>query len=271
MYVEHIRRWVGEIANSEMAATWEKLTNDVPSFVINMDRCKERWRVTKERIVKAGFRNVQRVRGVDAENDSLKEAWAVHGSPRFNPTDTEFVEYPGKQGCMLSHLNVWKKMIDENIPVAIIFEDDVSFHSRWDVLAPKYFQVTPKDWDILYMGSQIDHLLDAHIQTTPVFCTHAYVITYAGAKTLYTTLLGDAEGVRTIDCMIIDIMKDYAIRSARAAQTGAPAPPAPFTWYVWNGLKFPDAQALSDPHWAKRNTGLVFQDVSLGTFVRPWH
>jgi hypothetical protein len=46
--------------------------------------------------------------------------------------------------------------------------------------------------------------------------------------------------------------------------------PLPFNWYVWNATMFPDVNALLSKDWSKRNHGLVFQDVNLGTFVRPW-
>lgn len=232
-----------------------------PCFVINMDRCKERWDASFQRIQEAGFQNIHRFRAVDAKHDSLSDAWHIHGSPTFDKNDEEFVSFPGKQGCMLSHLHLWKKIIDENIPVAVVFEDDVCFHGQWGSLAPRYYSYTPKDFDILYVGSQIDYWIDGHIVQTPVFCTHAYIITQSGARIVYDLLLRDPNGVRTIDCMLIDHMKACVFRQVQC----------PFQWYVWNGLKFPEREALIDRHWAKRNTGLVFQDVSLGTYVRPWH
>jgi GR25 family glycosyltransferase involved in LPS biosynthesis len=242
-----------------MMGVWEAFQG-LPCFVVNMDRCRERWEVSERRIRGAGFRNVQRFRGTDAVEDDLPAAWAEHGSPKFDPSDEEFVTYPGKQGCMLSHLNLWKHLIDTNTPRAIVFEDDVQFHKDWDSIAPRYLATTPEEYDILYMGSQLDYWIDAHIIQTPVFCTHAYVITLEGARRLYDLLVREPRGVRTIDCMLIDHMKQRIFRMV----------PCPFVWYVWNGLKFPDPKAISDPDWAKRNTGLVFQDASLGTYVRPW-
>lgn len=244
-----------------MSGTWTSIAQ-ARTFVVNMDRCVERWEVSKKRIEDAGFCNVERFRATDAAHDDLKAAWAQHGSPKFDPSDKAFVTYPGTQGCMLSHLNIWKKMIDENIEVAVIFEDDVLFHTHWSTLAPRYYEATPKDFDILFMGNQIEHMIDGHIIQTPVFCTHAYVITQKGARILYERLLQDPLGLRAIDCMLIDHMKAKHYRGV----------PCPFVWYVWNGSKFPDKSSASkDPRVAKRNTGLVFQDIDLGTFIRPWH
>lgn len=182
----------------------------------------------------------------------------------MDPSDTEFVEtHKGKQGCLLAHLDVWRRIVDSGVEYATVLEDDVLFHRDWASLAPAYLHSTPRDWDLLYLGAQMDCPSNAHIAQVPVFCTHAYVITRAGARRLYDLIVRDPLGVRTIDCMLIDWMKRQVY--ARAGR-------APFVWYVWNGtLVAPDPAAVADPLWASRNTGLVFQDAALGTFVREWH
>jgi GR25 family glycosyltransferase involved in LPS biosynthesis len=239
--------------------------NDVlkaPCFVINMDECTDRWTLAESRICNAGFTNIHRFSGIDARNAfTLAEAWARLGNPPFDPTDPEFKEYPGKQGCLLSHVFLFQKMVNENIPYATIFEDDILFHCHWDTLAPQYYETTPKqDSDIIYYGSQLDHPMDGHIVQSPVFCTHAYGITRKGAAAFLELILGASKGIRTIDCIIIDKMKEHFYHKKEI----------PFTWWVWSGLPFPDPVAFQDAKWARRNTGLVFQDPSLGTYVREW-
>lgn len=243
--------------------TYADLLN-APCFVVNMDKCQERLKLSIDRIKAAGFTNVKRFRATDATVDSLPDAWAAHGSPKFDPSDTEFVDYPGKQGCMLSHLFLWKHIIDNNVASAVVFEDDVCFHRDWERLAPKYFEYTPQDYDVLYMGSQMDIVTKGHITRVPVFCTHAYVITLEGATKLYNLLVHEPRGVRTIDCMLIDHMKAMMFDTTKLDA------PMLFVWYVWNATMLPDPKAFQSADWAKRNSGLVFQDVDLGTYVRPW-
>jgi GR25 family glycosyltransferase involved in LPS biosynthesis len=241
--------------------SWEDLLGS-HVYIVNMDRCPDRLQLSVERCEKAGFTNINRFRGVDAKIDDLEAAWKKHGFPKFDETDTEFVlEYPGKQGCALSHYGIWKDMIDKDAPYAIVFEDDIEFHKDWDALAPQFWENTPRDFDILYFGSQLDMPINGNVVVAPVFCTHAYLITLQGAKTLYDLCLNDPNGTRTIDCMIIDHMKrtflSYGLHH-------------PFVWYVWSAEGFPDSAACKLKGWEKRNTGLVFQDADLGTFVRPW-
>lgn len=148
-------------------------------------------------------------------------------------------------------------MIDKKIPYAIVFEDDVFFHSQWHTLAPKYWDYTARDFDILYMGSSFDVRAPWPILRAPLYCTHAYLITLKGAKALYDTCLRDPLGTWTIDCQLREYM-EYK----RGSQV-------PFSWYLWNGLLHLDPLAMRSPKWQERlkNSGLVFQDESYGSFV----
>ena len=231
-------------------------------FLVNLDRRKDRLDASIKRIEDAGFTNVERIRAVDALHDDLTEAWREHGSPLLSPNDPGFVEEIGRQGCALSHYRIWQQMIAQNIPYAVVFEDDVEFHNKWKILSEQYWQNTPKDFDILYMGGQIDIPMEGNIIVSPVFCTHAYLITLKGAKILYELCLKNPNGTYTTDCMIIDHMK------ATFASNGKHYP---FKWYIWSGRMFPDPNTdKPNSKWALRNDGLVFQDSHLGTDVKEW-
>lgn len=236
---------------------------DAPVFVINLARCSDRWTVTEARLKEAGFRDIRRWEGVDAGADAtLAAAWARHGSPPMDATDHEFCQtYKGKQGCMLSHLDVLAHVIANGIPYFVVMEDDVLFHPKWSLLAPVYYDITPKDYDLLYLGSQLETPTEYSIVRLPCFCTNAMAMTLAGAEKVYRFLLSQPKGVRTIDCML----KDHQTSVVHSALI-APA----FDWYVWNGRLFPTDQAVMSKDWTKRNTGLVFQDVQFGSEVRPW-
>ena len=239
----------------------------IPTFVINLERCKDRLEVVLPRIAAAGFKNVSVWKGVDAKEPvALDKAWAAHGSPRMDATDEEFsVSYKGKQGCFLSWVGLLKHVIDNQIPVFIGLEDDVMFHSQWADLVPAYYEATPKPTDIVYLGGQIEtspeNMKSHQIGPFPVFCTNALMITLEGAKKLYELLVRCPVGVRTIDCMLIDAQK-YMLAKKNTHI---------FTWYVWNASMFPDAKGVNmNPGWAKRNNGLVFQDESFESEVRIW-
>jgi len=222
----------------------------LPCFIVNIDRCKERYSFSYNNVKNAGFTDIRRFKGIDAKVDNLDEAWAIHGSPRFNKADVNFNKMLGHQGCMLSHLHLWRHIIDNSLEYAIVFEDDVRFHCEWQNIAHLYVHHTPADFDILYLGSQIEARTDARIAKVPVYCTHAYMISLAGAKKLYSLILNEASGVRTIDIMLINNMYKHFQNPQYV----------PFIWYAWNATMIPDMYKKNKPSIEKRNSGLVFQD-----------
>lgn len=235
--------------------TWGQIL-DAPCFLLNLDRSPDRLATAKKNISAAGFTNIQRVRGIDKDTDDLDIQWHRHGNPMKRDKDT-FLTNKGKQACALGHYDIWKHIIDKEIPYAVVFEDDVFFHSQWHLLAPKYWSYTPRDFDILYMGSSFDVRTSWPVMRAPLYCTHAYLITLDGAKKLYDTCLRDPLGTWTIDCQLREYM-EYK----RGSQ-------APFSWYLWNGLLHLDPPAMRSTKWQERlkNSGLVFQDETYESFI----
>jgi GR25 family glycosyltransferase involved in LPS biosynthesis len=237
----------------------EVVLEQMPVFVINLKKRPDRWEYASQEIAKAGFKDIRRFEAVDGKDaGSLRDAWAVHGNPRFNPRDGGFKRVVGKQGCCVSHLNLWKHIIDKHlVDGAVVFEDDVCFHPKWDSLSREYYDLTPKDYGMIFMGCQFLNspkaILRRPIVSVPIYCTHAYIITYEGAKTLHNHILNHRDGVYTIDCMFKDFMSRKQF-------------PCPF--YCWNGTLHPTNAATHMKHgWVRRNGGLVFQKDVLGSDI----
>jgi GR25 family glycosyltransferase involved in LPS biosynthesis len=242
--------------------SWQNIL-EAPLYLINLERKPERLEIATKRIQEAGFKHILPWKAVDAtKQDELDQAWNTLGNPSFDMRDVSFKKYKGTQGCAVSHYLLWKHMIDQKIPYMVVMEDDVVFHKHWHVLAPIYYEVTAHNYDILYLGNYNENnMLLAPILITPVFCTHAYVLTLEGARKLYSLCLKRIDGTFTIDSMLV-----YYMRKAIAAQGAF----YPFRWYVWNGQLFPDAKYTGDTTIiSKRNTGLVFQDPELESDVLP--
>jgi len=116
----------------------EKILNG-RTFLINLDVATDRLETALRNIEDAGFTRIERVSGVHASEisaEDLAAEWARHGSPKFCEDEvkgSKFQAQIGRQGCMLSHLNVWKKIIESDGPdgeLFTVFEDDVIFHSQ---------------------------------------------------------------------------------------------------------------------------------------------
>jgi len=255
---------------SKIPSSWGDFL-DGHVFIINLDKKPERLQNALARVKDAGFTNINRFVAIDGKTADMPNIWNTeHGNPRFEPTDGKFndpINHPHHQAIMLSHLGVLKEIIEKEIPWSIVFEDDVVFHNKWDILAPKYFEITPPNYDMLYMGHHCGCGFDAHVARIPVYCLQAYGITLEGAKILYKKIIEDPAGVRTIDCMIWDYMCECLRNPLNIPpkdaeqQNSLPERPIGFiNWYAWNGEQFPDTVAKKDPTTAHKDQGLVFQE-----------
>ena len=217
---------------------------NAPCFLLNLDRCIDRWPTMKQRIEAAGFKP-QRISAIDGISGKCRSLCDQLMEGR--PYEYAF-EFDGKAGCTLSHVLLWEAIIQNNIPYASIFEDDVLFHKDWNKLAPIYYQNTNKQTDIIYYGSQdVGSPTDSMITQNPVFTTHAYLITLQGAKILLQKFK-ESSKLWVIDCFIIGFMKSRF---------------CPFHWQCWNGKIYPDpARHTGNKEIDPRNDGLVYQDAS---------
>lgn len=232
---------------------------DSPCYIINLQRCTERWDIVYPRVKQAGFTNIQRWEAIDGREVSL--------NARCKNLPFEECSAAAK-ACFLSHIQIWKHIQREGIPLATVFEDDVLFHPLWNFLAHPFYKLTPKDFDILYFGSEFHPAwMATHfpgykvngVDQIPVFCTHAYTITYVGACKLLE-LVEHASSVFQIDLFLWTHMKNHLLYKE----------PKPFQWYSWQGIDYPCKELdAMHPRWQQKNTGLVFQDYALGSLIDP--
>jgi GR25 family glycosyltransferase involved in LPS biosynthesis len=194
-------------------------------------------------------------KGVNGRNmEEVESAKQLFGNPSI------FHELSnGQIGCMFSHFKLWKHIIDNNIEIAIIFEDDVHFHPDWSKISPIYFSETPNDFDVIFIGNQIGNYNTSLVTNQACYCTHAYVVTLNGAKHLLDSCLNwrsdlfyhpvyKIEGLYAIDIIIKHTQN--LINQKKIEQK--------FIWYCWNGTKYPCVHNML-PLENLRNSGLVFQ------------
>ncbi|MGI9254002.1 MAG: glycosyltransferase family 25 protein, partial [Thermomicrobiales bacterium] len=242
-------------------ATWQEMLA-APTFVINLDRTPDRLGSAMERIQTAGYQDVRRVRAVDGQlPDELAHAWAALGNPPFLKDRQDFVNQLGHQGCFLSHVSVWQRIVDEDIPWATIFEDDVLFHSEWETLAQAFYRVTPPETSVVWLGCSTPSLVlpATPILRIPVFGTYAVMVSNAGARRLLHIALGNERGVTIID---------QAMFAAQSAELAAESTDG--WWAVWNGVDFPDPEYPTvTRNGVVINFGLVHADRRVASTTEP--
>ncbi|MFI3257200.1 MAG: glycosyltransferase family 25 protein [Spirochaetales bacterium] len=101
----------------------QKITTDLPIFVLNLLRSKER-KIAIENAFKKKNLTCTFIEAVEGnlltEEEILK---SVNKPIIYNNYGREITK--GEIGCALSHRKVYKKMVSENIKHAIVLEDDI--------------------------------------------------------------------------------------------------------------------------------------------------
>jgi GR25 family glycosyltransferase involved in LPS biosynthesis len=121
---------------------------DIKKFVINLKRRPDRLELFKKQ---CPFDDVTVIDAFDGKNmKGETSAIELDMASRFNGLD------PGEIGCFLSHLRIFNRMRKENLPYALIFEDDAIFCDNFLDEYSKLIQDLPSDTDILYLGGRFE-------------------------------------------------------------------------------------------------------------------
>ena len=164
----------------------------IPIYVINLDSSPKRFETIHAQTKKMGL-EIKRISGINGNeltDAEIKENYSeTLNNKRFRRKLTR-----GEIGCHLSHRKIWKKLVDENIDIAIILEDDA-------LLMP-YFPEVIKQISKLKGTEDLIKLLETNepfhrkkalsdgfflvnFKRIPN-CVTAYGLTFNGAKKLLT-------------------------------------------------------------------------------------
>lgn len=154
-----------ELSNEEFVTYYIYKTENVrdlvkspyeKSYVINAigtEEGEKRWKNILQ--VREEYHNLERFQATmgkkDDWNNYVTETW----NKGWFLNDSKKMVYLSNSeiGCCMSHLRVWKKILQDNINVALILEDDASnVIPNLNEYLNYYFDLLPKDWDIFLVG-----------------------------------------------------------------------------------------------------------------------
>jgi glycosyl transferase, family 25 len=122
----------------------------IPVYVINLKHDLARRNHTTTQLNDLGihFSIIDAVDGNQYSNEEIYnnndfEVWKCGALSRYL--------LKGEIGCALSHLRIYKKIIDEDIEMACILEDDNEFAGEFKFFLEKENLITA-NWDLLYLG-----------------------------------------------------------------------------------------------------------------------
>jgi GR25 family glycosyltransferase involved in LPS biosynthesis len=90
---------------------------------------------------------------------------------------------PYQKACAQSHINIWKHMVEKDIPYALIMEDDAMFDNAWksklnDFCNSEFFAGS---WDLVVLNcSEIEPELFTWVNCKEQYLTGAYIISLGG-------------------------------------------------------------------------------------------
>jgi GR25 family glycosyltransferase involved in LPS biosynthesis len=244
-----------------LSTSWNEITA-AKAVCFGLQRYAFRREYSAARLAAAGFKNIECVDSFDGFHADVDAALAelgvaFHGDLR-----------PGHKGCSYTHMREWKRMIDEGAPFRIFFEDDALGHLDLPKgLGQTFWDATPKDFHMLYMGNMMDpnhpQVADAKqlVVQVPTYCMHAYMLTLEGAKHLFALAKEMNAAQQPLNMLDIQCFIWQAQQKMK--------------WYCWNGTwvqkSFPTFdeglpwQAFPDVITPQKDTGLFWQNMRVGT------
>ncbi len=113
--------------------------DDLKVFYINMNRCGNRREQTERQLRNAGIKDFERFAAVTPATAS---SLGFEVSPSVDARSG---------ACALSHMSLYKRVVDDNLTAALILEDDVEIDAGLLERAKEFDQALPS-YDMLMLG-----------------------------------------------------------------------------------------------------------------------
>jgi glycosyl transferase, family 25 len=171
---------------------------DLPVVVINLPHRTDRWQAVSRRMSEAGLTRLIRAPAVEGARLAgaqiaalLSSSDAIHDAPRSHLTLTR-----PAVGCFLSHLAIWQWIIGENLPRALVLEDDAAPATHYSAARlSRVVASIPREIGLVFLG----RIIMGGLADTPhgsdlarIYYfngTFAYLITPVACKSLLRRLL----------------------------------------------------------------------------------
>ena len=244
-----------------LPSSWSDVCS-TKAIVMGLKRYAFRREYCAAKLAQIGFTNIEIVDSFDGFNDDVDAALQQLGVA-FNPALGK-----GHKGCCYTMIREWKRFVDSGDEMRIFFEDDAIGHlDLAKGLGQKFWDATPKNFDILYMGNMMapaDPALadpNALVVQVPTYCLHAYILTRKGALRMLDLAKQMNQQGAPLNMLDIQLVMWQVQKQ--------------INWQCWNGTwtqkSYPTFdeglpwQAFSDVITPQKDTGLFWQNMRVGT------
>jgi glycosyl transferase family 25 len=194
------------------------------AFVISLEYRKDRYEYIIQNYIHNTIYDLEIIKAYDGKNinnnskeyNILKDNFL--NNIENNKSKNNYYKYLyinnftlGEIGCFVSHISIWKKIINENLDQALIFEDDcifnINFNNRLSYILKNEM---PIDCNILWLGGKMcdNHTNNKNTIISNNICikneehpygTFSYIITNKCAKLLLNYIENEFKGNLGID------------------------------------------------------------------------
>jgi len=161
-----------------------------PVYVINLDCAQDRMLSMDQQLcaIDVNYERIPAIKGNSLTETEINIEYSAALNKKYFRADLSL----GEIGCYISHKNVWRKMVAENIEFAVILEDDMIIENNFI----KLFSLTEtlKKYDLIKLADNRNHQPKKISKLEQPFelinftkipnCATGYTINLAGAKKL---------------------------------------------------------------------------------------
>jgi len=175
--------------------------HNIKSYIINLEKYKDKYNLCLNKLNKIDI-YPERFNAIyieDENSDYIKNI--TYPSVQYTIKNGRFshnnIGTKGAIGCYLSHITLWKMLLESNEDIFLIFEDDadnnkyiIDFNNN---LNEDLNEINKENWDIIFLGYNEFH--ESYYKksykkvNTNIYGTHAYIINKNGAKKLIQSAL----------------------------------------------------------------------------------
>ena len=177
----------------------------IPIYIINLPDRKDRWKSVLKSVYESGLslRNAYRYNAVNGYTLSPNEMSQIVSTDALSRLVSNF-EYRtrhdeitlGAIGCYLSHINIWKMLLDSNHTHCMVLEDDCHLDTNSAKVIQEALDTVKNNFDFLWLGTVISpnrsslpvnnatQSQHSIVKLHTVYGTHAYIVSKEAVRRL---------------------------------------------------------------------------------------
>lgn len=187
-------------------------------FIINLDKDIYRYNYANKQLIDYNITNFERYSAIYGNNLTNNELNNITTNIGQKIASKSMI------GCGISHINIWKKIISENLKTCLILEDDFILTNNFLTKFNNVIKNVPKIYDILFLSSNIIHnknlklydINDYFYKQLLISQTVGYIITLEGANKIIKYLNKVSYHI-DVELCILSLIHNFNIISVKEA------------------------------------------------------